>query len=489
MKSIKGQMVLLPFFLLLVPLAFAEMQMSLPKKDPYNLGDKVDPEISMKLQQHYSGFFKMYILCTTYSLQYYTVPLEAESGFRAQIDIPPLALFEQMLGECKLRADFDSVNGDRIESIESPSFQVSNEFAIELSNQLVVKPGEDISIIGEARKKNNESIEKADAQLTFLGKQYAANITFGRFEQKIKVENSIEAGNFPLYVQASDKHDNHGQQAFGIEVLPIPTKIENQLSSNKLMPSDKLTAKITLFDHTHKVLANRSINVKLLDPNTKLIGQKDLQSTGYFEFAASDVQEPGTYYIISSFQDVKEQSNFVVEAVKRIKMRQESGIVYIENAGNIAYNEEATIILESDGKKYAITKKIDLKPKEQLFIDLSNEVPKGNYEITLPPIASNDSNNAQKNASAQNVFLNVPVEDNRNALKKIKDGLSIVTGMVVSTAGYVASRPALATTILVIIIIATMIHYSRGFLGKFGKKKETENLFKDFKFDEGNKKL
>ena len=176
-------------------------------------------------------------------------------------------------------------------------------------------------------------------------------------------------------------------------------------------------------------------------------------------------------------------------------MKQEAGIVYIKNIGNVDYDEEVTIILENDGKKYAINKKISLKPKEQIVIDLSKEVPEGNYEITLPALDGSDINgNAIEESlnTSQNVFSDVPIEDNRNALKKTADGVSAITGAVVGAAGYIASRPALATTILVLIIIGVVLHYSWGFLKDrvSGRKKDsTEQLFKDFKYEEGDKKL
>ena len=171
-------------------------------------------------------------------------------------------------------------------------------------------------------------------------------------------------------------------------------------------------------------------------------------------------------------------------------MVQEENFVHIENAGNIDYDGETTIILEKDNKKYLINKKIDLKPGEKVTIDLSKEVPQGTYDIILPEDAISESNTNQSGNApevAENVIKNVSIDDNRPLLKKTADGMSAVTGAVISTAGYIASKPALAATILILIILGTVARYSKdAIIDKIkGKKKnDTSHLFKDFKFEE-----
>ena len=58
----------------------------------------------------------------------------------------------------------------------------------------------------------------------------------------------------------------------------------------------------------------------------------------------------------------------------------------------------------------------------------------------------------------------VQIDDNRPIFKKFASGMSAVTGAAVSTAKYVASRPLIATIILVLIILGTVTYYSRDFL-------------------------
>ena len=177
-------------------------------------------------------------------------------------------------------------------------------------------------------------------------------------------------------------------------------------------------------------------------------------------------------------------------------MSQENGIVTVKNSGNVQYNDEVTIVAESEDDKYLINKKIKLEPGETIVIDLSKEVPQGTYDIILPEetaeaaeqeaAVSNESKSAEE--VAENVFQDVPIEDNRNVLKKTADGMSGITGAVVGAAGYVASRPLLASLILVLIILATVLHYSWGTLKNRikVKKGDASHIFNDFNYKEQN---
>ena len=66
--------------------------------------------------------------------------------------------------------------------------------------------------------------------------------------------------------------------------------------------------------------------------------------------------------------------------------------------------------------------------------------------------------------------------------------MSGITGAVVGAAGYVASRPILATGILALIVIGIVTHYSWGFIRNKvkGEKEETEHIVEDFKYEDKN---
>ena len=495
MNFLKGIILLQISLLSIIPLAYAEVQVTLPENNLYNLGDRILPEISIKEAESYYGFFKVHISCDNYEIQYYTIPLSAEAGFRAQIAVPELQLTDFMKGKCSLRADYDATDGTRISSSSSESFLVEDKLDISIKQGLEVIPGESMDIFVEVRKYNNGFLPKGEASIIFNNKEEKTAVGFGVLKHTISVDRNTEAGNIPIYISVKDQFGNYADKAFDINVLAIPTRIENLFDSKILMPNDKGRVKITLYDHTDKVINGSVINSKILDPEKNIIAEKKVENQAYFEFQLNPNQAPGEYFLLSSFENIKEQSSFTVEAVEKIVMSQENGIVTIKNSGNVQYNDEVTIVAEGEDNKYLINKKIKLEPGETMAIDLSKEVPQGTYDVTLPKenveakqetLVSNE--NVAADNIAENIFQDVPIEDNRNVLKKTADGMSAVTGAVVGAAGYIASRPLLASIILVLIILATVLHYSWGTLKNKikGKKGDASHIFSDFKYKEKN---
>ena len=105
-------------------------------------------------------------------------------------------------------------------------------------------------------------------------------------------------------------------------------------------------------------------------------------------------------------------------------------------------------------------------------------MPEGIYNITIE---------TKEGIETTNVTEDVPIDDNRNVIKKTADGMSAITGAVVGAAGYVASNPMLASVILILIILGTVTRYSWGFIKskvKGKKEDDTGHLFEDFKFEE-----
>lgn len=491
MKYIKRLLILQFLFLFIIPIALAEIAITLPEKDSYNLGEKIAPAVSVKQDKDYDGFFSLNIFCDNYDLQYYTIPLSLEAGVRTQLTVPELSLSSHMIGMCNLKSNFKARDGESIDSASSSAFFVTNKINITLIGKLESKPGKDIVITGKVKKHSNEPLLKGEAIISFKNDEFKAEVVSGKFEYTLNLANDVKAGYIPITTAVIDKYGNYGDAITMFRVIPVPTRIENRFENNILMPGDALKVRVTLYDHTDEIMNGSKISVKIFSPDEKLLAEKNIESLNYLEFQTEKTQIPGDYFLLSAFENIREQSSFTIQTVRKIAMAQEENFVHIENVGNIDYDDKTTIILEANGKKYLINKKISLKPGEKIAIDLSKEVPQGTYDIILPQDAASTSEsntNPSGNVSevAENVVKNVSIDDNRPILKKTADGMSAVTGAAISAAGYIASKPALATTILILIILGTVARYSKdAIIDKIkGKKKnDTSHLFKDFNFE------
>src|SRR3989338_6349216 len=221
---------------------------------------------------------------------------------------------------------------------------------------------------------DGENLKEGSLKISFLNKDYGTNVDFGDFEYNLSVED-LDIGNYPIVIAVGDKYKNYADTLVQLIVLPIATRVENRL--------------------------------------------------------------------------------------------------------------------ESDKKKYLINKKIELKPGETLSIELSKEVPYGFYDIILPQtqeiMQQSQEENATEPQEEANVIKAVEISDKRPVYKKIGSGLGIVTGSVVRAGGYIASRPLLASVILIVIVLLIVGYYGRGFLMdriKGRKSRDTSQLFKNFKYKE-----
>ena len=498
MKNIKRLLFLYFLLVALVPSAFAEISITLPAKETYNLGEKIAPTISIKEEQSHNGFFKLHLICDSYNLQYYTIPINLEASIRTQVQVPELPLSSPMIGSCIIKAGLDKNDGTNIGSASSTGFMVSSLINIITEESLHSDPGKDIIILGDVRKASGELLSEGEFSINYRDRQGNGNITTGKLEHMLHIDGNTEAGEYVINIAVKDGEGNLGGKTAKIEIPQIPTSIQNEIENDVIVPGNTLKAKIALYDHTNKLINVGNINVRVFDPDESPIAEKEAQSPGQFELGIEKHQAPGVYFLLSSYEAVNEQSTFTVIVVKKITMKQENNIVHIENVGNVNYDDETTIILEGNDKKYLINKKLNLKPGEGISIDLSNEVPGGTYDIILPKEAIEQKEPAEEksigNETIQrpfepaNVIKDVPIDDKRNAVKKISDVLKAVTGAVVSTAGYIVSKPKLASVILVTIILGIITYYSRDFIIQRvkGNKRggETSKLFKDFNFKE-----
>ena len=467
------------FFLILIPFVLGEIGIIIPEKGVYNLGEKIKTSISIIESQDYGGFLKAEIKCENYGLQYYTMPLDLEADYRTQIDVPELTLFASMKGNCHIAADFEDMNGDSISKADSNSFLVTDKLNISTEKVIEALPNKNILLQGTVKKINGDDLQSGNAKISFNNKEFDTEIKFGIFEYVLNLNLELDIGNYPVLIAIEDKYKNYANDVVQLNILPIATRIENRLESEKVKPGNALKARIILYDHKDRVM-NGTINTDLTAPDGKVLARKKAESLDWINYEFSKNALHGTYSIISKMEDLKQETSFEVEVVEQISMSYDDEAVIIENTGNVDYDDETTIILESGNKKYLINKRIKLKPGEILRIDLSKEVPSGSYDIILPQTEARLENET----FSTNVVEDAIISDNRPVYKKIGSVVGAVTGSVVRTSGYIASRPLLASIILVMIILLIVAYYSRGFIANRIRKKkpETSELFKDYKY-------
>ena len=426
---------------LLIPGVFAGISVNLDKSE-FNLGDKLSAGALILEENDIEGFFRASIVCGNKTFEYYATPLSLKANINKNIDIPDFALFEELLGECYLDFVINSQKEYVIDEAPSALFTVSNALNIFLSkSSFTVNPGEEIKIQGSVKKINDVDVDKANVTLILDNKTIPFTARNGIIDYSLKIPIDIKSYTHFISIIARDEYGNKGKEVIQLEINPIPTIIDTELNKDSFIPSETLEISIKLLDQANDLMEG-IINFEIINPDNGKIYMQAVSSDSTLSYTFEMYAVPGKYRLRSFNNDVLTEDTVTMQEYEKLKVTLEGDIIYIENIGNVDYNKKNVVILEDDkNNEYIIQKKIKLKPGESMTIELSKEVPQGNYKVELP----------------EEIIENVPIEDNRGFLKKTGQGISKITGNVIGTSDKALMTPFMASIILVAIVLTLII--------------------------------
>lgn len=489
----KGVLFLLIFFLT-IPIVLADITIK-TEQNVYNLGNKIKASASVLQSNNFEGLFKLTLSCVNYKLQYFLTPISLEANFRTAVNVPELAVTSSMLGNCTLIGDLVTNDNLIVEEKESNSFSVTNQLTVlPVKSKITALPAESIQIVGVINEAFGNNVLKASTKIILDNNSYTIDAIDGKFNLTLDIPKNIKSGKHTIEISASDSKNNQGSALIEVDITAIPTYIKLDLSINQLLPGSKVEITSSLYDQADD-LVNTSLDLELISPNGNKVFRKIVQSNEKISYEFSQYAEPGLYALVNIYKNLLAQSSINITTIREVKIKYENETVFIENIGNIPFEDELTFILESELKKYPILKKINVEPGKILNIDLSKEVPLGIYDIKLPikegiePIKEKINETVQSLAeSLQESISNllpekesvladdVTIHDNRPVYKKIASGLSSISGALVGADGLLAKNPLIAPITLVVIVLLIIFRYGRKPLMRLIRgKKDNDN--------------
>ena len=444
-------------FFLLMPLAIAEIEIS-GLSNSYNLGDKIAVSSSILLEQDFQGFFKLTLYCGDFGLPYFTTPISLKAQEETKINVPELTTFSSITGNCKINAELLLNNMEVFESVKSGDFKITKELDFVVDDSITALPGDEVVITGSVERKDGSKIGDTTMKLNFEDNDYSTIVKDGNFEYTISLDEFIKSGKHNVLLHLEDSYGNIAEKYVEITVTPILKKLENSINKKIFDPEENLEFAILLLDQAGD-LVESSVNLVLTDPKGKDILDKTVKTNEKITYKFEQQALPGEYKLKSHVEDLSDEDIVSLNAVEDIDINLEGETVVIKNIGNVKYEDETTIILESQGKKYMITKKLSLDPGETTTVDLSKEVPYGIYSITGAGVAIED----------------VTIHDNRPLHKKTIDGVKTITGSIFGSDSELSSKSVITVIILIVAILLIIAYYKRGHIKqKISKKTEEE---------------
>lgn len=483
--------------ILIMPAVFADATI-VTDQNAYNLGNWIRASASILQDNNFEGLFKLAISCGNYKLQYFLTPISLEANFRTAVNVPEIAAASQMIGGCSLIGSLETYGGAVVQEQQSNSFSITDQLMVlPVNSRIASLPGEGIQITGILNEAFGNNVIKAQAKITLGNNSYAVDAVDGKFNLALEVPKNMKSGKHPIEISASDQKGNAGKASIELEITAVPSYIKTELSGYNFEPGSKVGITSSLYDQADDLI-NASLDLELTSPSGNNVFRKVIQSNEKIDYEFGQHAEPGIYILAGTYKSLLTQSLINITSIRDVLVKYNNESVFIENIGNMLFEDELTFILESESAKYPITKNVKVGPGKIIKFDLSEEVPFGIYDVVTPikeglkPISEmlnrTIQNITEPQTSLGSLFPknegiladDVTIHDNRPFYKKTASGLSYVSGALVGADGMLTKNPMLAPSVLVVIVLALVVRYARkpimGMLkGRKGESKKEDN--------------
>jgi len=490
---------ILLMLLLLIPAGSASIEITSQLYDKYNLGDDILFSLKIIPDTTTTALVKLTLKCTEKEVPYYIAPMELEESKEINVEAPTIKAFTE--GLCNIKANVESLEGEDLEGISSKEFTVSDRLELSFNlDKTDVSPGDLVKVEGSASK-GGEVIGDGSIVIRLDNKKAQIELDGSEFSYELELDEDIESGEHTIIIEVNDSYGNFNEESEIINVEAVPTKLEFNLNGKEFEPEESLELKVDLLDQAGDAIGG-NVDIKLFREKTLfkdeiIIFNTKTQANKEFDFVFNYSTLPYDYILSSAFDELETEEIITILPYPKIEMRIGDDTIFIKNVGNVKYNNKTTILVEKEDKTYLINKKINLDVGEQTIIDLSKEVPSGNYTVTLPAetvveekiiektvekiiekevpkyiereieVEEKVIGSEEEKEEAVNVVENVEIEDNRPLYKK---GLSWITGGIIAGAGLLLSRPKMGSLTMIIVILSIIGYYNRERIGRIIEK-------------------
>ncbi|MCA9485855.1 MAG: hypothetical protein KC506_03360 [Nanoarchaeota archaeon] len=354
----KGAIFVLVALSFLIPLASAEVLISQPES-LYNVGDPFNLEITVKPQSYAAGYLVSKLVCPSNEIELYRSPISVEPENEKKIEISMNLdnfLVSGMEGQCHVTAQFAD------DSFSTPKFELSRKISVTMNlNGPVYNPGETVSVSGEAKKENGESLSGfveiivADIDLT-----HTATVNSGPFNFSFKIPSDAPAGSYKVDVRAYEKDSfediiNEGTATSVIRINQVIEKSEIAFKEQTINPTQDLSYTINLYDQAGDS-ASKDISVEIYNIEGELYKKQIVRSGEQQTLKLESSSSPGYWTIKAKYEEITSERDFLVEEHPDLSFKLENETLVVENIGNVQYSGPVEITIGDKNEVLEITK-------------------------------------------------------------------------------------------------------------------------------------
>lgn len=262
------------------------------------------------------------------------------------------------------------------------NFQLINRLSVMArTDKTEYLPGNTITVTGSAKNAHMNNVMDAEVEVSLDFKNYQAKVKDGAFKYEMIIPTDLKTGKHTVSVLVKDSIGNNGGEQITINVLAIPTKLENELSALGAYPLEEIVVTPTLLDQAGDKL-DETVLIEILDPKRDLRVSKAIDSNRKASFKVPEFAAPGEWEIKASMGKLKDDGMFTVKEKEDVTAELQANKLYLHNKGNIKFKDAVEIQFEGEESYKARVRK-SIMPNETATIDIGEYAPDGNYDVTV----------------------------------------------------------------------------------------------------------
>jgi hypothetical protein len=339
----------------------------------YNLGD--DISINVKIDAITEGYLDVNLVCSgSLANIYHNVPEETEIKITRKLTETYIG---NLSGSCYLSANYNS------QFVSSQSFQVSNEFVINLPiSEITAEAGKKIQLKGTLLKQNTQPVLNADIYV-ILNENVSSSgiVNDGQFTVDFNIPETTHAGAYSLQIRAETKNSNGGilnsaETSARLIVTQKAEKLEIALDKTSLNPEENITIIPSIYDMADDVMTGQII-LKMSDSAGNKIYESLVSSQQQLIYIVKSNTLPGYVTISAEKENISAEKIFQVNELRKINAEIKDSKILITNVGNVPYKGPVQITIGGEN----FIQDLDLGYGMEKSFDIS--APDGTYDVKV----------------------------------------------------------------------------------------------------------
>jgi len=356
-------------------------------KEVYNLGDRVPVKLKISSTTETTDKLSVDLVCEGHEepimfRRAYEISSAETKTENADFALKNFDNLKKLIGSCKIKASF----GD---SSTTKEFELTDKLEAGVKEHSTnIKPGENLIVEGDVLKQN-PSQDGFNGFYSFRlelnGNKSAVTaegmVENGFFTINTTLPKKLAAGDYEGIISVYDKNSegekaNQGKVDFSFSVAQVPTNLEVFIEEDEIKPAGKAEIKAILHDQTGKNIPKTS-TITIFNPAGRIILKENRQTGESLNFELESNSSSGRWNVSAISEGKTAESGFEVLENKETKVNLVNNTVFIENTGNVPYNDTVTVRIGD--KTVDVSTSLETGETKKYYL----EAPDGNYTVEV----------------------------------------------------------------------------------------------------------